>query len=76
MCEAGNTGDTRVFFVERLRQDEVLGRAHRGKNIRLAGVVAVGANAKVNFALERIGFESFRNTDDRILYIRPGDRSD
>lgn len=65
--EGRNTGDPGVLLVERLGDGQVLGRANGRKNVRLPGVVAVGTDAEIDFALEGIGLVGFGDTDDGIL---------
>lgn len=60
--EGGYTGNTSVLLVEIFEDKTLLGGTDRGEDIRLASVVAVGANSETDFVGEGVGFEGFGDT--------------
>lgn len=57
--EGRYTGDAGILFVQLFGDETLLGSADGGEDVRLAGVVAVGADSEVDFFGEGIGFEGF-----------------
>lgn len=56
------TGDAGVLFVEFFQDEAFFGGADRRKDVRLASVIAVGADPEVDLVRKGVGFEGFGNT--------------
>ena len=60
--EFGETSDREVLLVRVLLDEELLRLLHRVQNVRLAVLVAVRADAEVDFARVLVGLEGLGDT--------------